>query len=338
VLRCRALRKTCCDYTPVDGMNTNLRLLPGMNRWIGFVGYVGFFLLFSGASFAGDPSGAAMPETLKGIGRAAGTCPIEDGRAKVVPSAEGSQVPADLGCSMNVPDALSQLNQPGTVWVDTRSPADFATYRIDGAINLQASAVRHKAFLRDKTNILVGNGKAERVLYEACSELKKNGFKDVRVLRGGMLSWLLYDQPVIGRRPDGAALWQLNAEELWAEASFDANLVLVSGTRGTIQKRLPRRVLVADAGKETISAALAQRRRSSKKGGGNSAADSTASVVIVPANGLSAEQLSDIRQALKPVPLLVYSDTDEAFERYLAAQESIWKAHAQGPKTPKCGL
>ena len=65
--------------------------------------------------------------------------------------------------------------------------------------------------------------KAERVLYEACAELKKIGFRQVRVLRGGLMAWLTYAQPIIGRPPGEDTLAQLSPAELWAESQFGAN-------------------------------------------------------------------------------------------------------------------
>src|SRR5258706_3147384 len=62
-----------------------------------------------------------------------------------------------------------------------------------------------------------------------------------------------------------------------------------------------------------------------------------ASVVLVADAELSAERMERLQQGLKPVPLLVYVETRQALNRYVATQKAVWAAQARGPKQPNCG-
>lgn len=283
--------------------------------------------------------GNKIPEALKDIKQAGGTCARDDLKAKGTTQIEVDSPPADLTCAMTAPEMLAILKRPETVVVDTRNTSEYSEFQIEGSMNLPVSGLRHKAYLRDKALVLVGTGKAERMLYEACASLKKNGFKQVHVLRGGLAAWLSYAQPIAGRPPSVSSLVQLAPTELWAESQFDANLVLISSQQAALQNQLPYAIRIPQDSKEAIKATLERRqkelKKELKKGGRDHA---LASIVLVTGNLTSTEQLADLRQALKPIPLLVYSDTVENYTRYLATQKAIWAAQAQGPKQPKCGL
>ncbi|MGZ5030853.1 MAG: rhodanese-like domain-containing protein [Methylobacter sp.] len=185
-----------------------------------------------------------------------------------------------------------------------------------------------KTFLRGKSVVLIGNGKAERELYSDCRQLKSNGFKQVRVLRGGMPGWLVSGQPVLGQSPTSAQLTRLTPSDLWIESRFVSNLVLVVAGQEALQKQIKESVLIPDEKPKTIQAAIDKRLKRSKSG-------PVAAVVLVTGKETDFQTLS---QAIKPVPLLVYSETADAFARQLTQQAAVWTAQAQGPKQPSgCG-
>lgn len=292
-----------------------------------------------GFSVAQVSRGDTLPSALADIKQAGGICPRDGTDAKGTVNPKVDEYPVDLSCAISAPDALSLLGKPETVVVDTRSANEFGEFQIDGSLNLSASALRHKTYLRDARLVLVGNGKSERVLYEACAELKKNGFKQVHVLRGGLAAWLSYGQPISGKTPGINSLVQLSPAELWAESQFDANLILVSSRETSIQNQVPSAILISQLNKDVVISGVERRQKERKKTSKAVAKEnSLASVVLVATSDLSADKISDFRQALKPVPLLVYSDTAESFNRYLATQKATWAAQAKGPKQPKCGL
>ena len=272
-----------------------------------------------------------LPRALRDVKPAIGSCRPDDAQAKD-PASRGAvrkELPPDLACAVSAAE-LSALKRADTVFIDTRPASEYAQFRIDGALNISVAEARSKAYLRSKPLVLVGDGKGERELYAACAELKRQGFKQVRILRGGMASWLAHDQAVIGRAPAPDRLIRLSAAELWRESQFDGNVVLVGDNREPMLADLPFSVALGQQSAETIRAALEQRNKRRKNA-------PFASVVLVAGADLSPEQMERLQRDLKPVPLLVYAETREALNRYVGTQKAIWAAQARGPKQPNCG-
>ena len=238
------------------------------------------------------------------------------------------EVKPDLSCVINPADLAHKLKSPGTVLVDTRSAVDFAEFHIEGAMNISATELRSKSFLRDKSVVLIGNGKAEREQYIECRRLKSTGFRKVNVLRGGMPAWLASGYSVLGQSPNLAQLTTLTPSELWTESQFAANLVLVTASQKTLQKHITRSLLIPDEWPKTVQAMVKQRSGHSKSG-------ALAAVILVAGKEADVQALS---QAIEPVPLLVYSETAEALANQLTQQSAVWTAQARGPKQPSgCG-
>lgn len=268
-------------------------------------------------------------DALKNIRPSGGSCIQKDATkpkpSKVAPVAE---VKPDLSCVMAPVDLVHHLKSANTALIDTRSAMDFANYHIDGAMNLNTTELRSKTFLRPKSVVLIGNGKAEREQYIDCKRLKSNGFKQVKVLRGGMPAWLASGQNVLGQPPSPAQLTRLTPSDLWVESRFEANLVLVAISQAALQKQFANSLLIPDEKPKTIQSAIEHRKKHSKSG-------SLAAVVLIAANRIDFQALS---QAIKPVPLLVYAETADAFTHYGAQQNVVWEAQARGPKQPSgCG-
>ncbi len=283
-----------------------------------------------GASLPGW-SQVPMPEALKNIPRADGVCRPDSADAKRadVLAARAGEKP-DLSCGMTLSEAGTLLDRPDTVLVDLRPASDFAQYHADRAVNLDAAALRSKLYLKPKPILLMGSGKNERERYVACGTLKRAGFKRVHVLRGGMPAWLAAGMTVVGRAL-GAAPVTLSAEELWAEAQFEGNVVLLGASLGAIEHQLPFSATVQSWTPDAVKRVLERRRKALR--------NIPLAAVIVAAGDetLTEAQLSSLQQA-SGAPVLVYTGTNAAFERAMTVQKAIWTAEARGPKQPGCGF
>lgn len=289
-------------------------------------------LLATGSALAQTQPGASLPEALKGIKPAVGVCRRNDAAlSKTAARPKADVARPNLSCALTPAELSGLLKRPGTVLIDVRNATDYAAFHIDGTLNATVSELRTKRFLRGKTVVLIGDGKAEREVYAACARLMAHGFKQVKVVRGGLPSWLSSGLAVLGRAPHAAQLARLAPAELWTESRFEANLVLVPRSRETIQRHLPSAVPIPDESPAAIRAAVERRREKSKD-------TSLAAVVLVTAAGADNEHLLRLRQAIQPVPLLAYTDTVDAYARYLMQQDAIWAAQARGPKQPGCRL
>jgi hypothetical protein len=143
-----------------------------------------------------------------------------------------------------------------------------------------------------------------------------------------MPAWLASGNNVLGKTPILAESTKLTASELWIESQFASNLILVAASQGTLQKQIKGALPMTDEKPKTIQSALKQRIKNPNYG-------ALASVVLVASKDADVQAIS---QAIKPIPLLVYSDTPDAFVSQLTQQSAVWSAHERGPKQPKgCG-
>lgn len=287
--------------------------------------------LLGGVSASSPETTGQLPEILKEIKPAAGVCRSDE----VLPGADGiltvPEVQPDLNCAISVSEVRTLLTQPSTALIDLRLAADYQAFHIEGALNLGFSDLHSKPYWRNKTVVLIGNGKAERELYSECAQLKRSGYKQVRVLRGGMPLWLVHNQPVMGRLPSVPQLARLPASEFWLESKNPDNLVVLSKGQGALQGDLSFSVVLPQTTGEAIKAVIKRRHKELKSA-------PLASVILAADPTVTDEQIQQLQSAIMPVPLLVYADTRDAFMRQLVVQKAIWLAQARGPKQPGCGL
>lgn len=287
-------------------------------------------LATSGYAFAQMSTGGGIPDALKELKQAGGVC-LRDSYTPSDFRAASGRAPADLSCAIVPKDITKILDQPNTVLVDVRNAADFLAFRINGAMNASASSLRTKKFLRDKTIVLIGSGKAEAELYTACSDLRSDGFKRTLVLRGGMASWITSEQPMLMQSaPDNQPEF-LNASEFITESQFRANLIVVERSQELLQRQLPSSILIPDESVAALKSAIEKRRKESKNA-------PLAAVVLVRAPNSGGEEIQKLRHEIQPVPLLIYAGGVDNYTQQLKQQKAIWAAQARGPKQPGCGL
>ena len=279
-------------------------------------------------ALAQPPLVVTPPAAFNTMKRPIGECV----RDSVIPSPMPSSlkvdaVRPDLSCAITPVELTGLLKRPDTVIADVRPAADYAAFHLNGALNLTAAELRTKPFLKPKTVVLIGSGKAERERYIDCARLKASGFKHTKVLRGGMIAWLSSGQAILGRAPDAASMGLLSPGELWAETRFTANLVLLKASGKGLSHDWPSATTIPDTSLAAIQAALKRRGNQSP----------LASVVLVTADDKVAASLPGLRQAVQPVPLLAYTGSADAYARQLAQQQAVWDAQARGPKKPRCG-
>ena len=285
-------------------------------------------LLASSVALPQTPLGSKPPIAFMDIKPSVGECQRESGLTTPLPRPKNADiVPPDLSCAISPTELSVLIARPDTLIADVRPEPDYALFHLQGAINLTASALRTKNFLKIKTVVLIGSGLTERELYADCARLKANGFRQAKVLSGGLPAWLSSGRAVSGRLPDASKLGLLSPPELWAEARFNANLVLLTANRSDLMPEFPSAVAIPDASLGAIQAAINKRGRKTP----------LASVVLVTADDKVAAYLPNLRQAIQPIPLLAFTDSAEAYTRQLAQLQAVWDAQARGPKKPKCG-
>jgi rhodanese-related sulfurtransferase len=282
---------------------------------------------YSGGAAAQMSVGGTMPEALKNFTRASGVCRKEDAPAgEIIAPA----LRPDLSCAVGVSAVLAARQRQNAIMIDVRQSADYEAFHIDGALNASFSDLHSKSYWRNMAAVLVGSGKAERELYEECTRLKQLGYKDVTVLRGGMPTWLAANQPVMGRAPSAWQLARLSASEFWLESRNPDNLVVLGKGQEAMQSDIPFSVVLPQLTAAALRTTLERRRAALKNA-------PLASVIVAADAATPAHEIEQLQQAMLPIPVLVYTDTREAFVMQLAAQKALWLAQARGPKQPACG-
>jgi rhodanese-related sulfurtransferase len=290
-------------------------------------------LLWSCLASAQSGPGNRLPEALKDIKQADALCRGDNvtASAKNVKS-QITQSDPDLSCAASVAKVKTWSNRADTIVVDTRPVEEYEGYHLDNSVNISIVELRSKPYWRKKMVVLLGSGKADRELYIACAMLKKQGYKNVQVLRGGVAVWVAARQLMAGNVPRARQLSRLNAAELWQESRFTNNIMLVTSSQASLLQELPSSVALQRTNATEIKTAMRRMKKKSKK-------VPVASVILVAGlREISETQFGQLRQALDPVPLLIYEDTKEEYVRQIGLQKAVWAAQARGPKQPGCGL
>jgi rhodanese-related sulfurtransferase len=271
---------------------------------------------------------SALPEPLRNIPRAGESCKNELLTTATQKNALTGGSPTDLACVATSADAR-ELPRSQAMVIDVRHQSEFQRYHVPGSINLPARSLAYKPALRSKEVLLMGDGRNERELYSVCGLLKQSGFLSVRVVAGGMISYLAGDLPVSGRAPASHELARIDAAQLWAEGQFAGNLLVVADRSPGYSDYLPYAVAVASATPPALAAVLDRHRREIKK--------PVTAVVLVGAQISTESSYKKLAASIAPVPLLFYADSASALKNFVSAQKAIWAAHARGPKQPRCG-
>jgi rhodanese-related sulfurtransferase len=275
--------------------------------------------------------GSDLPAALQGI-QPAGSCRKDPALAPDGPAhTANAAAEPDLSCAMPAADLLAWLGRPATAVLDVRSAQDYEQAHIDGAMHMPMSGLGAPDFLRQRSLVLVGSGKAEREVYVACARLKARGFATVRVLQGGLAQWQAEGHRVLAREATPLRTTRLSTAELWAESQFDANLVLTTPAQARLRGQLRLAMAVPDAQPATLQSLLQRRRKELRNA-------PLAAVVLAVDPGTGEDALRRVQAAIAPVPLLVYALPFEQFSREMAQQKALWASHARGPKQPPCGL
>lgn len=294
------------------------------------VTFVCVSLLFSGTVVAQLTDGNTLPQALKDIKPATGKCMREDVGSPPKPTATVAITP-DLTCAATVAEVADLIGKPETSVADLRLASEFNTYHIASATTLTSAELHGKPYWREKTLVLVGDGKAESELYRECGRLKQAGYRRVRVLQGGMPGWLSQGRPVIGRAPAATQLVRLSAAELWAESQSGLSRVLLDPAQAEMRADLPGSQVLLQTSVAALKAALLPDKRQRK-------VVPLASVILVASPTLTDDQIGQLQQAVTPLSLLVYAGTRDAYARAMSSQKAIWRAQERGPRRPGCGL
>jgi hypothetical protein len=126
--------------------------------------------------------------------------------------------------------------------VDIRPANIFNSLQAANSLNIAMGSLAHREFLKLAPVLLIGDGKADFELTAMCEPLRASGFKDVRVLKGGLRTLHLEDYPIVGNPRAIEALDTLSPQELHNLVGRDAWKVLATKSDAAEATRLGIRV------------------------------------------------------------------------------------------------
>jgi hypothetical protein len=201
----------------------------------------------------------------------------------------------------------------------------FGSLQAVNSLNIPVGALTHVEFLKPTAILLLGDGKSDHELGTVCEPLRAAGFKDVRVLRGGLRALHLAGYPMVGSPRAVDALYTLTSKELHSLAGRDNWNVLVTKSDAADTTRLGIRV---NAEEENASAVLHRLKTLLKTPSGSEW------IVI----GVAASEVSGIRNSLSEAErdrVVFYTEPIRVYASFLQQQTTIL-AEAGKPLVRPC--
>lgn len=263
-----------------------------------------------------------LPDVLKDIPPAGTMCTADDALLPSEPT--GEPLPPDVSCGVDVAGLPADA-----LFIDTRLPAEFRQFHVDGAMNMSAAELATKSFLRDRALVLVGSGRLQRGAFVDCAGLRRAGHAGVRVLRGGMQAWLTAGKPVHGVPPVPSSLAVISAEELLHESGLEQNLLLLAPSAKAYAADFPSARRLANLSVVALRGAL----QASRKAGH----PEPPAIVLLAATPVDDGKLREWMRELAPVPLLVHTGTHDAWLEFRKRNVAMNDARVRGPARPRCG-
>lgn len=267
--------------------------------------------------------GTEPPPALRDVRRSdLSSCEVKP-RTGVAGAEARQGIRPDYSCSIQPAEALDWIKSRRASVIDTRPPDEYARYRIDGSINVEPRGLVNRKHLMSRPLVLTDDGAADSEVYANCAYLRSRGFKDVRVLQGGLHAWNLAQLPLVGDVPSVSRVQLIDEPSVFRRHGAADTLVLVSPKLFGLIDVLPRAHLLPDETDASLLRAVAERRRA---GGPLNAV-----VLVGPAGRIDA-----LAAQLAPLRLLAYEGTQASMQRYSATLATVWKRQADGPSQVSC--
>ena len=154
------------------------------------------------------------------------SCPAEDApqlavlTPPTIPSLAAIPVTAASASARSTPSqcliSWAAVQDAQRVVVDIRSATAYAQLSVAGSLNIPASSLKNRAFLKPQSLLLIDDGKSTSTVQAICDDLADAGFKDVRALQGGLRTLHAMGQAVVGSPRQIEQLGTMTAKEFHA--------------------------------------------------------------------------------------------------------------------------
>lgn len=111
--------------------------------------------------------------------------------------------------------------------VDIRPQQQFEKYHITGSINLNPFELKGKNYLKAKQLVIIDSGYRFDQLENLVEDLKRKGFKSVKILDGGLTAWTRYGGRIDGDLIEAKKANHISAQEYEIQQKYSGWLPLV---------------------------------------------------------------------------------------------------------------
>ena len=212
------------------------------------------------------------------------------------------------------------------MFIDVRDPLKFQSFRIPGSLNIPLYALKSKPFLKAKPLILVNEGFEVLELKKECIRLKEAGFKDVKILKGGLNAWKENKGKIQG---DIFAMKKLNrvSSNLLFKEKKNENLLLINilnpedtGKPSIFPKAVPISM------EET--AQFCEKIKSTIHNHGTASSP----VLISNETGENYDHIDRLLKSAGITPLFYLEKGEQGYKRYLSLQAQMGQPHKRTTK------
>ncbi len=165
--------------------------------------------------------------------------------------------PAAAALVTPVTTLMQKINQADKLFmVDIRPAKEFSQFKIPGSLNVKASLIKTKAFLKTRPVILIHQGFDHRELISKAKALNTKGF-NVSVLQGGIAAWKQKGGTLVGNPFSFKSVNTISPRKFFAGKTREDWLIIDVGSRASKQKAIPEAIALSSGkSKNDISTRL----------------------------------------------------------------------------------
>ena len=147
-------------------------------------------------------------------------------------------------CYLDINSLKAFVENPASIVIDIRSSKAYTEAHIPAAINLSVSEIKTKSYLKERPVLIYSSGKYDASIEELCFSLKRHGFKNIKILSGGIVSWIKHasTEKASVSNIDFQSMLSLSALELFSETLSDGSLLINLSPKFNIKSITARQV------------------------------------------------------------------------------------------------
>jgi rhodanese-related sulfurtransferase len=214
--------------------------------------------------------------------------------------------------------------------IDTRPASEFSQFSIKDSVNLSASSIQTKQYWKDRDIYLISGEKFDLPLLAIADRLNQLGFKNVKVISGGINTWVNKRMPVIGKVPNANRLIQLSAEDVWTSRKDATTLYVLDSDYTQFSKFFSNTLVINNLSAKSPENAIQDYLNTHRK------MRLSKVYFLTSSTGIDNSVVSGFNQ--KPLyASFLFNAKPEFLSEYISNFDKLLIAKENGPKKPKCG-